>query len=166
MRPFSPAFKAKMVQRLVGPNAMSAIQLAKETGVRQQTLSRWLLEARTLPDVPKKPSTRKTRSVEDKARIVSEAGHLEGDDVVAYLEREGVKLAELEQWRLALDEEGRAAKWSTDQIRALQRELARKEKALAEAAALLVLRKKRGLSGGTRTTTRTGGTSRDPRSDR
>jgi transposase-like protein len=142
MKPFSPAFKSKMVQRLIGPNAMSAIQLAKETGLRQQTLSRWLLEARTLPDVPKKPSTKKTRSVEDKARIVSEAGQLEGDDVVAYLEREGVKLAELEQWRLALEEEGRSSKWSTDQIRALQRELARKEKALAEAAALLVLRKK------------------------
>lgn len=142
MKPFSPAFKAKMVQRLIGPNAMSAIQLAKETGLRQQTLSRWLIEARTLPDVPKKPSTKKTRSVEEKARIVSEAGQLAGDEVIAYLEREGVKLAELEQWRLALAEEGRASKWSTDQIRALQRELARKEKALAEAAALLVLRKK------------------------
>ena len=142
MRPFSPAFKAKMVQRLVGPNAMSAIQLAKETGLRQQTLSRWLIEARTLPPVSKKSATKKPRSVEDKARIVSEAGQLEGDDVVAYLEREGVKVAELEQWRLALDEEGRASKWSIDQIRALQRELARKERALAEAAALLVLRKK------------------------
>jgi transposase len=142
MRPFSPAFKARMVQRLIGPNAISALQLAKETGLRQQTLSRWLIEARTLPEVPKKPFTKKTRTVEDKARIVSEAGQLEADDVIAYLEREGVKLAELEQWRLALDEEGRASKWSIDQIRALQRELARKEKALAEAAALLVLRKK------------------------
>jgi hypothetical protein len=123
MRPFSPAIKAKMVQRLIGPNAISAVQLAKETGLRQQTLSRWLVEARPLPDVPKKPSTKKTRSVEDKARIVSEAGQLEGDDVVAYLERQGVKLAELEQWGLALDEEGRASKWSIDQIRAFCRDL-------------------------------------------
>ncbi len=141
-RPFAPAFKAKMVQRLIGPNAVSAIQLAKETGLRQQTLSRWLAEARTLPDVQKKPSPKKTRSVEDKARIVSEAGTLDGDALTAYLEREGVKLAELEQWRLALQEEGRASKATTDQIRRLQRELARKEKALAETAALLVLQKK------------------------
>jgi transposase len=143
-RPFSQAYKAKMVQRLIGPNAVSAVQLAKETGLRQQTLSHWLRDARTLPDVPKKPPSKKTtRSVEDKARIVSEAGKLDGDEVIAYLEREGVRLADLEQWRLALEEEGRASKATTDQIRALQRELARKEKALAEAAALLVLRKKK-----------------------
>ena len=140
MRPFSPAFKAKMVQRLTGPNAQSAVQLAKETGLRQQTLSRWLVEARTLPAMPKKPSTQ-SRTIEEKARIVSEAGKLDGDEVAAYLEREGVKLVELEHWRLALAEEGRASKAATDQIRALQRELARKEKALAETAALLVLRK-------------------------
>src|SRR5262249_10729553 len=140
-RPFSPAFKAKMVQRLTGPNAVSALQLSKETGLRQQTLSHWLRDARTLPDVPKKPP-KATRSVEDKARIVSEAGKLDGDALTAYLQREGVNFAELEQWRLALEEEGRASKATTDQIRALQRELARKDKALAEAAALLVLRKK------------------------
>jgi transposase len=132
-----------MVQRLVGPKAVSALQLSKETGVRQQTLSHWLRDARTLPAVPKKPPSKNaTTSVEDKARIVTEAGKLDGDAVTAYLQREGVRFAELEQWRLALAEEGRGSKATTDQIRALQRELARKEKALAEAAALLVLRKK------------------------
>lgn len=54
----------------------------------------------------------------------------------------GLQLAELEQWRLSLDEEGRASKAVTNRIRALERELARKEKALAEAAALLILKKK------------------------
>jgi transposase len=84
-RPFSPAFKAKMVQRLTGPGAVSALQLSKETGLRQQTLSHWLRDARTLPDVPKKPP-KATRSVEDKARIVSEAGKLDGDALTAYLQ--------------------------------------------------------------------------------
>ena len=41
-----------------------------------------------------------------------------------------------------LSEEGRASVATTKRIRALERELARKEKALAEAAALLVLKKK------------------------
>jgi len=53
-----------------------------------------------------------------------------------------VKLADYEQWRLALDEGGRALTSTTKRIRQLERELARKEKALAEAAALLVLKKK------------------------
>ena len=49
---------------------------------------------------------------------------------------------EYEQWRLALDEGGAATTATTKRIRQLERELARKEKALAEAAALLVLKKK------------------------
>lgn len=58
------------------------------------------------------------------------------------LEREGVKLAELEEWRLALDGRETASMSMTRRIRNLERELARKEKALAEAAALLILKKK------------------------
>ena len=53
-----------------------------------------------------------------------------------------MRLAEFEQWRLALDEEGRASMAVTNRIRELERELARKEKALAEAAALLDSKKK------------------------
>jgi hypothetical protein len=85
--------------------------------------------------------------------------------LTAYLSREGVKLAEYEQWRLALEEGGAASNSTTKRIRQLERELARKEKALAEAAALLVLKKKwTPCMGRTRTTTRTGTTTGDPRS--
>jgi hypothetical protein len=52
-----------------------------------------------------------------------------------------VTFAEFEQWRLALEEGGRASVSVSRQVRKLERELARKEKALAEAAALLVLKK-------------------------
>lgn len=131
-----------MVQRLTGPGATSALQLANETGLKQQTLSQWLREARTIPNVAGRQSSNRTRSIEDKARIVSEAGKLEGDALTALLDREGVKFAELEQWRMALGEEGVASRAVTLQIKRLQKELARKERALAEAAALLVLRKK------------------------
>ena len=50
-KPFSVAFEQKMVQRLTGKNAVSALKLAQETGVRQQNLSRWLQEARSVPNV-------------------------------------------------------------------------------------------------------------------
>jgi hypothetical protein len=53
-----------------------------------------------------------------------------------------VKLTEYEQWRIVLDEGGRASATTIERIRQLERELARKEKALAEAAALLILKKK------------------------
>lgn len=140
-KPYSVAFKRKMIQRLTGKDAISASKLARQTGVRQQNLSRWLAEARSLPFVvTEKPIVRQW-SVEQKARILAEASALTGEELAAYLEREGVKLADFEQWRLALEEGGRASTATAKRIRNLERELARKEKALAEAAALLVLKK-------------------------
>ena len=80
-------------------------------------------------------------TVEQKARLLADASMLTGEALTAHLEREGVKFAEFEQWRLALEEGGRASAATSKRIRKLERELARKEKALAEAAALLVLKK-------------------------
>ncbi len=93
-----------------------------------------------MADKPK-PAVREW-TVEQKARVLAEAAKVHGEQLTAYLEREGVKLAEYEQWRLALEEGGAASASTTKRIRQLERELARKEKALAEAAALLVLKKK------------------------
>jgi hypothetical protein len=105
-------------------------------------------------------------TVEQKARVLADASQLDAEELTAYLEREGVKLAEYEQWRLALDEGGAAAVSTNKRIRQLERELARKEKALAEAAALLILKKKwRPSTGRTRTTTRAERTRSDARTD-
>jgi len=140
-RPYSIAFKRKMVERLTGKDAVSALQLSKETGIRQQNLSRWLREASNLPDmVGSKPSGREW-TVTQKARLLAEASELTGAGLMTHLDQAGVTFAEFEQWRLALDEGGGASVSTRRQIRNLERELARKEKALAEAAALLVLKK-------------------------
>ena len=141
-KPFSMAFKQKMVERLTGKDAMSATQLARATGVRQQNLSRWLQEARSLPLMADHPKPVRMWTIEQKARVLADAGELDGEELTTYLEREGVQRAEYEQWRLALDEGGAASTLTSRRIRQLERELARKEKALAEAAALLILKKK------------------------
>jgi len=142
-KPFSIAFKKKMVEQLTGKDAISHRALARSTGVSQTTASRWVLEARSLPLMARK-KTHKTKawSVEDKVRVLAAASNLTGAELAALLEKEGLLLAELEQWRLALDEEGRSSLAITKRINSLERELARKEKALAEAAALLILKKK------------------------
>ena len=141
-KPFSLAFKQKMIERMSGVDAESARKVSRDTGVSQQTLSRWLLQARSLPLMPPPKRTSKVWSIDEKIRVLSEATKVTGVQLTALLHREGLLLAELEQWRLALDEEGRASKATVKRIGKLERELARKEKALAEAAALLVLKKK------------------------
>ena len=140
-KPFSLAFKQKMVARMTGRDAVSARQLGLETGLRQQTLSRWLQEASSLPLMPAKRPKREWL-IEEKIQILARASALTGTELAKFLAHEGVRQAEYEQWRGALGDEGRAALATTKRIRALERELARKEKALAEAAALLVLKKK------------------------
>jgi transposase len=158
---YSEAFKAKMVQKMAGPAGRSASALSDDVGVPQVTLSRWLKQAGTVPAVSKrKKRDKKTKaatggakrpqdwSAEDKLRVVFEAASLSDDELGEFLRREGLHEVQLEQWRQqameALGTQRRRAKASPEakRIRELEKELARKEKALAEAAALIVLKKK------------------------
>lgn len=149
---YSTAFKAKMVQRLASPGGPSASALSKELGVGQTTLSRWLREASTdritAMNQPKKKRPRDW-SAEEKMAAVVEASSVSEEQLGAFLRRKGLHQAQLEQWRgamlSALDgEHKRTAKSSPQarQLRELEKELRRKDKALAEAAALLILKKK------------------------
>jgi transposase-like protein len=135
-----------MVQRLVGPSARSATALAEEVGVPQATLSRWLLAARNVNGMT--PSSKKWTGAE-KLRVVREAHGLSETALGALLRREGLHEAQLTAWRAAAEAalaeptRGRAApSGEAKRIKALERELRRKDAALAEAAALLVLKKK------------------------
>jgi hypothetical protein len=104
----------------------------------------------------KKPGTStgaaaKQRSAQEKIRLFLAAFNLEGEERGAFLRREGVHEAEIAEWRAMLEAAldgapSRAvARDRADdrrQIQDLRRELIRKDKALAETAALLVLQKK------------------------
>jgi transposase len=153
---YSEKFKRKMVQRMLGPDAKSATALSKDVNVHQGTLSRWLREAPTVSGmVAPKPAapnpTKATRSAEDKLRIVLAVEKRSPDEQGALLRQEGVHEAELLQWREAMTaalEDSRSETTTSKsagqsrRIRLLERELNRKNKALAEAAALLMLQKK------------------------
>lgn len=156
---YTDSFKAKMVQRLSAPNAITAMSLSKEVGVSQSQLSRWLRDARTVDPMGKERRSGRVvegsaRSAEEKVRIVMAAAAIPPNELGAFLRREGVHEAELEQWREAAMEAAKTAlngggapkptgrSADVKRIKDLERELRRKDKALAEAAALLVLQKK------------------------
>jgi len=141
---YSSEFRDTMVRRLTGGGAVTSRALARETGVAQSTLSVWLRDVRNLPAVTK---TAKTRTPEEKLRLVIASASLEGDELGAFLRREGVHEVELRDWRQAMlvglsggppPVRGAEAR----QVKELQKELRRKDKALAEAAALVLLKKK------------------------
>lgn len=146
---YSTAFKSRMLRRLMGPEAVSANALALEVGVGQTVLSRWLRESRSVE--PMTSSKKKRWTGAEKLRVLLEARGLSETDLGTLLRREGLHATDLTAWQAAaeaaLSPEHRAApspERQRDQrrIQALERELRRKEAALAETAALLVLKKK------------------------
>ena len=157
---YTDTFKARMVRRMLGPNGVSAHALEKEVGVSQPTLSRWLRETATFQAMEKKyrksvpvPAVEPGKRPQDwtpaeKLRAVAETLDLDGEALGEYLRRHGIHREQLEQWRGSAKEglerpgSKQRSKGETKRIKELERELRKKEKALAETAALLVLRKK------------------------
>jgi transposase-like protein len=144
---YTAAFRLEMVRRMSGPGAGSARALSRETGITQGTLSRWLFDARTLPVVSDSKTKPKLRTPEEKLRLVLASAGLDGEELGAFLRKEAVHEVELRDWRKAMLEGlsgGRPALSSSDAktIKGLEKELRRKDRALAEVAALIVLKKK------------------------
>lgn len=145
MPQYSSAFKNRMLRRLIGPSAMSANALAHEVGVGQPLLSRWLRESRNVEGMAS--SKKKKWTGAEKLRVVTEARGLSETELGALLRREGLHATDLAAWQTAAEaalSEGRRPARSADarRIQELERELRRKDAALAETAALLVLKKK------------------------
>ncbi len=150
---YSETFRSRMVQKMSGPRGLSATALSKEVGVPQPTLSKWVRQASrvgSMGNTTKKPLQARRpqdRPAQEKLKLVLEADALSQEELGTFLRRRGVHESQLEQWReqmLSGLTAPRKPKVSpeTRRIRKLEKELHRKEKALAEAAALLILKKK------------------------
>ena len=152
---YSDAFRSRMVRRMSGPRAVTANALADEVGVPQPTLSRWLRDASIVAAV-KKPKRQRTEprakrvewSAEEKLKALVEAASLGEVDLGAWLRKNGLQEEDLAQFRadalagLAKPKKAKSGTGEQKRIKELERELKRKDAALAEAAAVLVLRKK------------------------
>jgi len=154
---YKNGFKARMVQRMAGPEGISANALSNDVGVSQSTLSRWVRETRTVRSMGGTENKRKGQgnsprqwTPEEKLRVVLEASGLSEKDLGAFLRRKGLHGAQLDEWRTAAHAALSATKKPSRRkaspeaklVKELQRELRRKDKALAEVTALLVLKKK------------------------
>ena len=150
-----------MVKRMVGRERISASALSKEVGVSQPTLSRWIREARTVSSMSgsedkskKDAKSPRQWSSQEKLQVVVEAAQLSDEELGEFLRSRGLHVVQLEEWRqLAMDaaqqalEDTRVSKKrkatpEMKRIKALEKEIRRKDRALAEVTALLALKKK------------------------
>ena len=97
-----------MVKRMLGPSPMTAGALAKQVGVPQPTLSKWLRDAATVAAMASdekadgdKSTASKKWTAGEKLRVVVAADGLDGAALGELLRREGLHEAQLKAWREA-----------------------------------------------------------------
>jgi len=158
-------FKDAMIHKMTGPGAISASALSKQVDVPQTTLSKWLRMAgvgssydfpNNSKDYTKMAKINPPRrpnewSAEEKLKVVMKAASLDDEQLGKLLREKGLHQTHLEQWRLQMldglqngfsKKSAKQKKADAKRIRTLEKEINRKDKALAETAALLVLKKK------------------------
>jgi len=134
------------VARLLPPESSPRDAVAREVGVSADTLERWRAE------VLARPTRERTWTAAARLEAVITTAAMDEASRSAWCREHGVYPQQLQQWResatqaLAEPEEARASPQQTKQdrrrIKELEREVRRKDKALAETAALLILSKK------------------------
>ena len=136
------------------PNPISVPQLVKETGVTDVTLYKWRKDYRNQGiAVPANQNKPDQWSAEDKLAVVIETASLNEAQLSEYCRSKGLYPEQVNEWKTSAltgyqnsqqlkKEKTLNQQQDKKKIKQLEAELRRKEKALAETAALLVLSKK------------------------
>lgn len=154
----APERKEAVLQKMMPPLSLSVPELAELEGLPRPTLYGWrreaLREGRLVTVRSKK--TGDGRGSAEKFAAVLETAPMSEAERGEWCRSRGVHLAELDAWRAACERANEAggapaaesaaartaARKNETKTRQLEKELVRKDRALAEAAALLVLREK------------------------
>jgi transposase-like protein len=146
--------KEAVLRKMLPPNNKPIPEISKEEGICEGTLYNWRksarAEGRLLPDGDSTPSG---WCAVDKFAAVVETVSMNEAELSSYCRERGLYVEQINEWREACEQ---ANDWDRTQskrlkdirkadekrIKELEQDLKRKEKALAETAALLVLRKK------------------------
>ena len=157
MRPYSEAVKADVRRRMSPPHRQSVTEIAGELGIHVITLYKWRkawrLQGEVVPATQKAPEN---WGAADKFTVVLETAGLNDTELGAYCRERGLYPEQVDRWRQAAqdanalpqltmaEQKDLEKRHQQDQreIRRLQQELRRKDRALAEAAALLLAAKK------------------------
>lgn len=145
---YSDEFKDAIRLKILNRNGKSMHEVCEAEGVKYSTAFNWV-HARGKSDGMKKQKSIGKYSAEQKLKILIETGSLSEAEFGAYLRAQGLFSAQLLEWKkeilvsMAAPKKINAKKDDRDKkIKSLEKNLLRKDKALAEASALLILQKK------------------------
>ena len=146
--------KEWILRQMMPPLNRTVAALSEETGIHVVTLYAWRRKARESGVVmPGNGKGADDWSSAEKFRVVLETMTFSETELSEYCRSKGLYPEQVAQWREACEKANDQAesrlqytkekeKQSARRIRELERELKRKEAALAEAAALIILKKK------------------------
>ncbi|TVR85927.1 MAG: helix-turn-helix domain-containing protein [Spirochaetaceae bacterium] len=148
---YSSGMKAAIIKRILPPNGETISEVSRETGVATATIHYWKKQAAEgmldLGDGEVRP---RDRSPGEKFTLLLESKSVDGERHGEWLRSRGLHTEHLPLWEQELreivsDKEKKQREELAELKRKnkeLEKELQRKDKALAETAALLVLKKK------------------------
>jgi transposase len=147
MARYGKAFKDRAVARLLPPESAPVQTVSQALGVSETTLERWRADALS------EPGREQVWTASARLQAVIATAAMDEAQRSAWCREHGVYATQLLQWKddaTAALGESRDERGSSPQsmredrkrIKELEREIRRKDRALAEAAALLVLSKK------------------------
>ena len=133
-----------MIQKMLSPSGPSANALSFKVGISQPTLSKWVKECGKEPSMKKR---NKHWSKKQKLAAIEQVANITEEDRGAYLRKHGLFNRDIADWRheLCEKEDPSEKRQLKKKVHTLEKEIRRKDKALAEASALLILKKKMDL---------------------
>ncbi len=151
---YSEERKASVLKKLLPPHNRAVAEVSQEESISDATLYNWLTQAKQqgVP-VPGSGKTSDHWSAEAKFAVVVETAAMGESELSEYCREKGLYPDQVKEWKAACiqgklseverrKQDRELSRKDKKRIKELERELNRKEKALAETAALLVLRKK------------------------
>ena len=148
------ARKEAILNKMLSPHPPTVSALSEQEGISEPTLYNWRKQLRqTGRAVPEPDRSSESWSAQTKFAVVVETAAFNETELAEYCRGKGLYPEQVKAWRdaaIAGQDEHRNAASDKDQlargyrkqIKQLEREVARKNSALAEAAALLILQKK------------------------
>ena len=163
---YTDAIKASVLSKALAPNAPGVIELAKEFNIPKATIYTWMINMKNNNNNKKERLQQqpKDQSPASKLQAVMDTLGKTEEEQSAYCRTQWIYSNHIESWKQQIFESLGAATSTTekgsnakekenkaaaqqiqDEMKQLKRDLNRKDKALAELTALLVLKKKADL---------------------
>lgn len=151
MPSYNAELKANIVKKMMPPQSQSVVQISRDSGIAKATLYAWKKQYRSKGYVlPAKKSVPDQWDGKAKLATVIQTAAMNEAELSEYCRQRGLYPEQVAAWKAVFEAAGEHDAAATkaalaserNKNRQLEKELRRKEKALAEAAALLTLSKK------------------------